>query len=276
MKWLFIVASLLYQEPVPPVTPAEPVPQIVQKIKFPLVPTVTVDPKLITPVTPDAPFVLLMGRLFIVESNTSFLQIASSEGDLVSIKLLSGPRDFYGVFADGNGMDEERTYQSKYLAVVKMKGKPGKAELISIPEGAKTEGDLIRVWIQMGLAPIPPPDPIPVPKPDEPIPVPNSDLKNLIKTATAKYLTLPATDRPKLAAAFREAAVQIESGQIVTMQQLTKVTADLIVDKMGLDAFLPWVAWRDDVTKVLKTQNLTTPKDNLTAWRCIADVLEGK
>lgn len=279
MYWVILVAGLLsWQDATPVMPPVEVIPKAVSRVKFPVVPVVSEDPKPMAPADPDALFVLVPGRLYVVQSDEPFTLIASSgQQTLVTVKSVSGPRDFYGVFADGTGLDEERSYEAKYLAVVKAGPMPGVVELISVPHEVKQESDITRVLIAIGVAPQPPPKPKPdEPKPDEPKPDEPAGLKASLVAVTAKYVNLPAADRPKLAAAFRDAADQIQAGKITTMQQLTKVTADAIVVKMGLDAFLPWVAWRDDITKTLKTQNLNTPQENLSAWKLIADVLENK
>lgn len=276
MYWIIVVAMLSWQDAVPVMPPVDGIPKVASRVKFPVVPVVSDTPKPTIPADPDALFVLPPDRLFVVQSDEPFVLLASSgQQVLVTVKPVTGPRDFYGVFADGAGLYEERSYAAKYLAIVRAGNVPGVVELVSVPQGWKSESDFTRVLIAIGVAPQPPPKPDDV-KPVDPKPVEPTGLKASLVAVTGKYANLPAADKPKLAAAFREAADQIQAGKITTMQQLTKVTADGIVAKMGLDAFIPWVAWRTEITAVLKTQNLNTPQDNQSAWRMIADVLENK
>lgn len=156
-----------------PVAPTVVVP-VVEPVKpfnpFPIIP-VPDTPKDPTPLppNPDAVPILTPGKLFVVKSDAKFSLIASPK-HLVNIRQVKGPRDISGVFVDGTGDDEDRTYENPFLAVIKAeKGKTGRVELIYIPAGAEDDSKFIRVLIDIGVAPQPPPNPddpvIPTPTP---------------------------------------------------------------------------------------------------------------
>lgn len=275
---VLLVWSALFGQPEP-----QDVPQNIPKsnslptLKFPVVPVPSKLQETLPTPSPDkdVPFVLLPGKFYIVQDEKPFLLRASPK-DLVTVKKLSGPRDFYGQFADGDGTYQDRTYTAKYLAVVMVvEGKSGKCELVAFPEGVTEESGLMSVWIEVGHGSQPPPD-----SPDKtPVPVPadtTDTFKDLIQSVTSKYTNLPISDKSKVAEVFRDIAKKADAGEVKDLQQLTKNTSDKIVEKIGLNAYLPFVPWRDDITKVLKTQSFSTPKDHVKPWNTIADVLEGK
>jgi len=221
---------------------------------------------------------LTAGHWYVVQSEAEFFLIASP-AKLVVIQYEQGPLRIKGLFSDGEGQVETRTYSSKFLAIVDAAaGQSGKVELIAIPAGVNDEGSITRRLVDIGVAPQPPPGPGPDPQPDPtPDPEPSVDtFKAEVKNITTAK-NPPVDERPKVAAAFRAIAAEIDSGAITTREQLTHRTSDTIVERIGLNAFLTnWVPWRDDLTAVLKRQNLTTVKSHATPWNQIADVLEGK
>lgn len=284
---VFLLVLGLYQEEQPAAPVAEPVKPVVVQV-FPVIPS-TNTPKEPTPIpAPPSPTVnevpvLIPGRLFIVKSDVKFSLVISDDSLIQKPRKVKGPRDISGVFADGDGTDEDRTIDSPYLAIIKAKeGKTGRVKITYIPKGADEEDKFLEILIDVGQAPRPPPKPDEPPKPDDPVKPPVEPevgaFKTLVKSITAIHPELPAADKPKIAAAFREAAVQIEQGKITEPgMQLTKVTADLMMQKLGgVQGMLSIVPWRDDVTRALKTQNYATIKDHIKPWNDIADVLEGR
>lgn len=260
--------------------------QVVPKevFSFPEFPVSSKDPiPTPMPVDPSVPPTLRPGLLYVVPSDEKFNLSAYPPG-LVTIRSVNSPLNVYGEFWDEDGEDE-RTYTQPFIYIVKaVPGKVGDIYLVYTPSVDRGDDTITSMLIRIGAAPQPPPKPDTPDEPDDPVepdePEPDSDLqtfKSLIKATTDKYSELPESDKGKLAQAFREAAKKIETGEIKNPgQELTKVTADLMVDKLGLNSVLLWIPWRDDVTKVLKTQPFMTIKDHVGPWNVIADVLEGK
>ena len=112
---------------------------------------------------------------YVIESEIPLIVLHSPAGH-VSVQPEQGPVKVRGKFVDGTGKTETRTFSSPNLYFINAI-KAGKIELLIVPEGVKSEADILRQQLTvMGLAPIPPPDPKPDPKPDpEPEPTPSSD-----------------------------------------------------------------------------------------------------
>lgn len=271
MLWYLVLVGLLGGDPAVPTDKS-----VVKKVEFPVV-TVPKEEAPAVPDTPstnpDDPFVLVPGKLFVVSSDVEFELIVFPE-DLVTIKYLSGPRDFYGAFADGSGKDEDRSYSKKYLAVVRaVEGKSGVLGMAGVPHGYQTKEEITKTLISIGVAPRPPP--LDEEKKPDPKPAPADAFKKSIQDATAKY-TFSADEKAKVAVAFRDASKKISSGEIKDLQQLTKVTSDNIVKGIGLNAYIPWYPWRTEITKVLEMSRIQSVADHAKPWSVIADVLEGK
>lgn len=142
-----------------------------EEIKFPVRPTpIVVAPVVPSVVTPDIPTettpqVLEYGRFYVVESNDKFFLLASPS-TIASVTYEEGPLKLRGIFVDGTGDIETRTYASKFLAIVDAKKEAsGVAELIAVPSGVTGEEKILRTFVQIGRGPRPPPV---VVVPDEP------------------------------------------------------------------------------------------------------------
>jgi hypothetical protein len=133
-------------------------------------PQPTPDLRPVDPPSPQEVTELKADHWFVVEADVPFFVLDSREG-IVLIGYDEGPLKLKGKFADGNGKNETRTYNSKYLATVEAVTK-GQVELLVVPAGATDAGVVIRRTLTvMGQAPQPPPGPGPQPDPDDP-PVP--------------------------------------------------------------------------------------------------------
>lgn len=147
-----------------PVTPAPP------RIIFPLLPPAS-DPVPIPPVPADPEAVpkLAYGQIYVVQSDTPFVLLASPQ-KLVAIDPQPGPITVRGVFADGNGKVETRTFKAAHVAFVDAVEKAaGRVELIAIPVGLQNESDITRQLLDI-MGPRPPPGPTPIPDVNPPAP----------------------------------------------------------------------------------------------------------
>lgn len=114
---------------------------------------------------------LTAATLYVVDGDTDYLLLASPKG-LVTTTTEAGPVKVRGVFADGNGKVETRTYKGKAVTFVEAAG-TGRVELLIVPKGAASEADVIRrtLDVDAGQGPQPPPTPTPTPTPTpQPIP----------------------------------------------------------------------------------------------------------
>lgn len=116
---------------------------------------------------------LKAGELFVIAGEEP-CRVEDSRQGIISIKRVTGPREFYGKFVDGKvrGEDEERTYTEPFLYIIRAV-KPGSVELLITPKSYDVEQESLRRTLTvMGNGPNPPP-PDPDPKPDpKPEPVP--------------------------------------------------------------------------------------------------------
>lgn len=125
------------------------------------------DAEPVVPPSPQEVTELKADHWFVVEADVPFFVLDSRQG-IVLIGYEEGPLKLKGKFADGNGKNETRTYNSKYLATVEAVTK-GQVELLVVPAGATDAGVVIRRTLTvMGQAPQPPPGPGPQPDPDDP------------------------------------------------------------------------------------------------------------
>lgn len=145
-------------------TVPEPIPAVAPTIVFPVLPTPDVLPVAPTPpADPDAVPTLSYGQIYVVQSDANFALRASPK-HLVDITYAPGPITVRGIFADGSGKVETRTFKSKYVAFVDAKDKAsGRVELTAIPFGFTDESAITDQLIDIGAGPRPPPDPGPAP-----------------------------------------------------------------------------------------------------------------
>lgn len=119
------------------------------------------------PVVPTAVTELMTDSVFVIEADLPCIVLASREG-FVTVVNEVGPLRIRGLFADGAGKTETRTYTAKNLWIIEA-ASPGEVELLVIPTGAKDASVVIRrTLVVSGEGPRPPP-PVP-PKPPEPLP----------------------------------------------------------------------------------------------------------
>jgi len=105
---------------------------------------------------------------YVIESDSPLFVLTSPTG-ILEVESIAGPMTFRGRFAGGDKI-ETRTFSGPHLHLVTAI-KPGKAELIVIPQGVTCAEDIIRqVLTVSGQGPKPPPDPEPIPPDDDPLP----------------------------------------------------------------------------------------------------------
>ena len=152
----------------------EAIPAIPPRIVFPVLPTPDKQPVApAPPADPDAVPTLAYGQIYCVQSETAFILLASPR-ELVTITPTPGPIAVRGVFVDGTGKVETRTFQSKYVAFVDAgETASGRVELIAVPVGVADELAISRQLINVNHGPQPPPKPVdPVNPVDPPTPAP--------------------------------------------------------------------------------------------------------
>ncbi len=148
----------------------KPVPDpINDQIHLPTKP-VTVQPDEPAPNPPSTVIgTLKPDQWYVIESTAKLITLSSPEG-LVAFEESQGPIRVRGLFVDGSGKIETRTYNSPYVYFVTAVAS-GKTELILIPEGVTSQDDIVRqVLTVSGIGPRPGPEP-PTPDPDDP-PIP--------------------------------------------------------------------------------------------------------
>lgn len=143
-------------------------------IRFPVVP-VLVEPD--SSREPGPVSVLSSDQWFVITSAAPLLVIQSPVG-FVTIEEDSGPIKVKGVFADGIGRVETRTYAEPHIYFISAKQK-GETEIIAIPVGVKDEQQIVRQTLTV-VGPRPPPDPQPDPEPQpepepDPAPIPGGN-----------------------------------------------------------------------------------------------------
>lgn len=152
----------------------EAIPAIPPRIVFPVLPTPDKQPVApAPPADPDAVPTLAYGQIYVVQSETAFILLASPR-ELVTITPTPGPIAVRGVFVDGTGKVETRTFQSKYVAFVDAgETASGRLELMAVPAGVTDEWAISRQLLEVNHGPQPPPKPVdPVNPVDPPAPAP--------------------------------------------------------------------------------------------------------
>lgn len=168
--YLCLASSALCAEDSAP----EAIPAMPPRIVFPVLPTPDKQPVTpAPPADPDAVPTLAYGQIYCVQSETAFILLASPR-ELVTITPTPGPIAVRGVFVDGTGKVETRTFQSKYVAFVDAgETASGRVELIAVPVGVADELAISRQLINVNHGPQPPPKPVdPVNPVDPPTPAP--------------------------------------------------------------------------------------------------------
>lgn len=185
----------------------KPVPDpISSKIHLPTMP-VLVEPNEPTPQPlpgPPLPISIISGdQWYVIESSVPLIVLASPDG-FVSIEPSEGPIKVRGVFADGTGKVETRTFSQPYVYFVNAKAS-GKVELLVIPQGVTSEADIIRQPLTVTVGPRPPPIPPepPTPDPDDPPgpPIPGKENRVLIIYESSDLPKYPPAQTAVFAAA---------------------------------------------------------------------------
>lgn len=104
---------------------------------------------------------LTAGKLYVVQHNGEPVQLLASPEGIVAVSELASGTVINGVFADGKGERETRTYSGKQVWLVERVAQ-GNVELLKVPKGP-----IERRLLTDDQFPIPPPKPVD-PKPVEP------------------------------------------------------------------------------------------------------------
>lgn len=188
---LAMAPPLMADDPVPQpilgVTPASP------SIIFPVLPIADPLPvKPVTPADPDAVPLLAFGKIYVVQSDTDFFLDAYPEGLVDITPPTAGPITVRGIFADGSGKTETRTFKAGFVAFVDVaEGASGRITLVATPIGVTDHSKLVKQLIDIGVAPQPPPippgpNPPPGPTPPPPTPAPTGFRAIFIYETAAK------------------------------------------------------------------------------------------
>lgn len=105
-------------------------------------------------------------NLYVIDSDVPLIVLSSPLG-LVRVASEVGPLKIRGRFVDGEGKIETRTFKGKSVSVVEAAGK-GDVELLIIPEGVKSEGEILRVRLAVDSGTPDPPKPPPDVDPPQP------------------------------------------------------------------------------------------------------------
>ena len=203
---LLFVASPAWADDVP----------VAQKIWFPAVPVPDKAPVApAPPADPDAVPTLVYGQMYVVQSDAAFALLTSPKG-LVTITKAEGPISVRGIFPDGRGEYETRTFKSKYVAFVDaVKDAAGRVNLTAIPIGLTDESAITEQLIDIGAGPRPPPGPDDPVEPDvPPIPAPTG-FRVIFVSDTAANMTreqLNIVNSTAISAFLNEACVKSASG----------------------------------------------------------------
>lgn len=134
---------------------------------FPAPPPVT--PPAPLPAPPGATVNIAAGQLYVVDWTADGDLHVYPEGLVTVKKIAKTPATMYGVFAGGNGQEEERTFNGPCVYVLKaVPEREGSVGLALYPFGYKTpaEAKKTAITVNGGQGPIPPPKPKPKPDPD--------------------------------------------------------------------------------------------------------------
>jgi hypothetical protein len=137
-----------------------------------------------SPAPVDSAILLTQNQVFVIQSEVEFDLVQFPEKSVLVTFDTAGadsPYRIRGVFADDPGRTQTRIFRSKYLAIVEpIEGKSGRVELVAVPFGYSKRGSFTRRFVDLGVAPRPPPIPDvpPVPTPDvPPVPKPTGDFR---------------------------------------------------------------------------------------------------
>lgn len=208
----------------------KPVPDpISSKIHLPTMP-VLVEPNEPTPQPlpgPPLPISIISGdQWYVIESSVPLIVLASPDG-FVSIEPSEGPIKVRGVFADGTGKVETRTFSQPYVYFVNAKAS-GKVELLVIPQGVTSEADIIRQPLTVTVGPRPPPIPPEPPTPPDPPTPPTPDIPddvwdNIGRRVDSSVKTLPdSADRKDVAKAIQSIGDRMANFTIKRVEDSSK------------------------------------------------------
>lgn len=144
-------------------TPA-PVPPKLPDVHFPNPPAPKPVP---VPVGPGSAFQLKQGVQYVITSSAQIQVIASPAG-VLTVSPDVGPLRISGVFSDGTGSRETRTYKQPFLYIVEATATGGTCELIAVSSLTDPAGVTRQAVTTDTPAPVPGPGPGPTPGPTPP------------------------------------------------------------------------------------------------------------
>lgn len=160
-------------------------------IKLPMTP-VLVEPDS-TPVPSSGVIgVLQADQWYVVESPFELIPQSFPDG-VIDIESSSGPIKVRGLFVDGTGRTETRTYSSPYVYFVTAKA-TGITALNLVPVGVQTKVEIVTQVLTVTVGPRPPPIP-PAPDPDDP-PGPVKSFRVIFVKESGSTLTAEQTAIP--------------------------------------------------------------------------------
>jgi hypothetical protein len=165
--------------------------------------------------------VLSPNRFYVVSGEEKFFLLVTPPG-VASVEYLTGPMKYRGIFADGTGKIETRTYPGKFLAEVTTDKTAGEAYLAAVPAGVQDEKDITRITVKIGSGVVP----VPPPNPPDPTPPPGVPL-DFVEAAKSWVSTIPQGSRgpvADVAHTFRDiGAVWSDAGSIEALETLLAV-----------------------------------------------------
>ncbi len=135
---------------------------------------------------------LAYGQIYVVQSEVEFFLRAYPKGLVAITPPTPGPITVRGVFADGSGKVETRTFKGKYVAFVDaVEGVAGRVELVATPVGVTDEASIAEQLVDIGAGPRPPPKPDPdvPPVPPGPGPTPAGPLRIIMAYESSANMT---------------------------------------------------------------------------------------
>lgn len=179
----------------------------------------------------------------IMESDNPFYVFAAPAG-LVKVSEETGPIKIKGLFANGTGEVETKTYTGKYIASIEAIG-TGRVYLTAVPELVKDRKHVREqtVDVDSGVGPRPPPVP-----PGPPIPGPDVTLNELGKLVLmqAQKINVPATAKA-MGANYVPVVASMRSGSLSVEQaigELFKKNREAMGG--GVDKWAGFFTWLDN------------------------------
>lgn len=200
-----------------PVKPAPPPTVVVHK------PRITFPKGKVIPQTVDSVNITLLDSVwYVVESDTKYAVIASPTKAL-TVMTTKGPTTLGGIFVDGTGADEIKTYQGPFITLIrKMRDATGLVDASFVPYGFTDETLIVHKTFDLGS----PPGPTPVvtpPLPDKPVVIPPIPVP------------MPLTTAQKITASLVGPTAKVDAGILVAASEQVLAAMPTYVDGSYLE-----------------------------------------